>query len=362
MSIAPFDFPARYEFFQAVRMLQLAAPERAAVGYDAEPNLEAVRFESDISLTFPTSEIAELRASSGADRAPVMRVAFMGIATPASFGSLPMPYCLAIREQRGAQTAREFVDLFNHRLIALFYRAWEKYRFGIAYERQSGLGTFENALLALVGAGMPALRDRLPLDDRALLFGAGGLSRRPMSRRALESALSNQFELPVRVRSFEPAWQTLKAESRIGVRGELGRDAFLGTRILLAQHRFRIVAGPMPRERFEDLLPACAGPDPRAAGLGLRSLVAMARFASGSEYEFDLELVLRSDQVAPLRLARAIVDPSEPQARLGWSTWLRSTTRDDDARTTLSWQAVHTADPPGAAVAEADETMEAVLR
>ena len=32
---------------------------------------------------------------------------------------------------------RDFFDLFNHRIISHFFRAWKKYRFAIAYEAEA---------------------------------------------------------------------------------------------------------------------------------------------------------------------------------------------------------------------------------
>ena len=129
----------RFEFFQAVRLLQLLRQERGAVGRDEDPEREAVRFRGGIGVDFPTSDVAMIGRGED-DRPTSMDVAFMGVATPASFGSLPLHYAQLVREevvQQKHEALRDFFDIFNHRLISLFYRAWEKYHFPIVYERSS---------------------------------------------------------------------------------------------------------------------------------------------------------------------------------------------------------------------------------
>ena len=107
----------RFSFFQAVRLLQLAAPERAPVGVGDDPVAEAVRFSSRVSLGFPSSEIHEVTEASGTTDAVGMVVNFMGLATPASYGSLPMPYTelLLEREREKNNALCDFIDQFNHR-------------------------------------------------------------------------------------------------------------------------------------------------------------------------------------------------------------------------------------------------------
>jgi len=123
--------PYRFEFFQAVRVLERLLRERNAPGRFANPQTEAVRFAAHNSTTFPASEIQSLQWREG--RAPLMVVNFMGLTGPE--GVLPLYYTQFVAERVRAKdtAARDFLDIFNHRMISLFYQAWEKYRFAIAY-------------------------------------------------------------------------------------------------------------------------------------------------------------------------------------------------------------------------------------
>lgn len=308
----------RFEFFQAVRLLQLQERERTPVGAGDDPRREGVRFRSDVSLGFPASDLRGIEAPAEGTPARVT-VAFLGVATPASFGSLPQPYAELVlaRGREKDQALRDFLDLFNHRLISLFYRAWEKYRFAVAYERdgERGATPYEHALLALLGLGTPALRERLPLPDRALLARAGALCRGSAPALALADLLADFFAVPVAVRQFVPGWYVVEEEqrSRLGRTAcELGTSLTLGERVQVAQTRFRLRLGPLAWGRFQEFLPT---------GAAFGPLVSLTRLAAGPEHDFDLQLALAVADVPRLRLAA----PAQGGAAwLGWSTWLHA--------------------------------------
>ena len=104
-----------------------------------------------------------------------MKVNFMGLTGPE--GVMPLYYTalLADRTRAGDLSAVDFFDLFNHRIISLFYLAWEKYRFSVAYERE-GLDPFSHHLMDLIGMGTPGLQNRLPVLDDSLLYYSGLLA------------------------------------------------------------------------------------------------------------------------------------------------------------------------------------------
>src|SRR5262249_36542598 len=153
-----------------------------------------------------------------------MTVAFLGLTGPS--GVLPRHYTeLLLRMEREAngsekRALRAWLDLFNHRLISLFYRAWEKYRFYVAYERGEHAGrepdAFTQVLFSLAGLGVPKLRGRLRvvtpegpgertvarIDDLALLHYSGYLAQRPRCATSLEALLGDYFGLAVRVEQF----------------------------------------------------------------------------------------------------------------------------------------------------------------
>ena len=159
----------RFDFFEAVRVLERVFPHRHAVGRDANPVQEVVRFRSRLSLAFPPSAIHGVTEVDGGDRPVEMTVAFMGLTGPS--GVLPRHYTelLLERTRRKDNTLRDFLDLFNHRVISLFYRAWEKYRFPIGYERavaqQHDDDDFSLNIFDLIGMGTKGMRGRLEVGD-----------------------------------------------------------------------------------------------------------------------------------------------------------------------------------------------------
>src|SRR5262245_25921678 len=176
-----FEQTEGFDFVQAVRVLARIYPERAPVGGDADPADEVVRFASDLSSIFPRAEVQRAQPADDDGGPARMLVNFMGIATPASFGSLPRRYAeeirLLVRERNPA--LRDFLDLFNHRLISLFLRARARHHPVLHVERGAD-SVFGRALAAILGLGTSGLADRLAVDDHALWARAGLLGMRPL--------------------------------------------------------------------------------------------------------------------------------------------------------------------------------------
>ena len=312
----------RFQFFQAVRLLERLHPERKHIGHHEDPDDEAVRCRSRVSLAFPPSEIYAIEPSDAGERAlpDTMWVNFMGLAgvsapLPAHYASLLSDP--STRSQTAAMNA--FLDIFNHRLISLFYRAWEKYRFPIAYERD-GADTFSEYLYCLIGLGTPGLRGRLHIDDQILLYYAGLLAQRPRSAVALEGILEDYFGVAIQVVQFQGEWFDVNTDvlSSLGAGGanhELGVSAVLWERIWDPQSRFRVNVGPLTYAQFKDFLP---GSD------GYVHLVELTRFFVGEDVNFEVRPVLRRDEVPWCELGGG------EAVRLGWSMWLKTREFEED--------------------------------
>jgi type VI secretion system protein ImpH len=308
----------RFDFFQAVRLLERLDPSREPVGGDGPPPREVVRFRTRVSLEFPASQIHEIRESP--EGMPEMTVAFFGMTGP--LGLLPQPYTelLIDRTRHQDRALWEFLDLFHHRLISLFYRAWEKYRFPIAYER-SRRDPFTEYLFDLIGMGTRGLAGRLRVPDQGLLLYAGLIAQKPHSAAAIASILRHQFAAPARVEQFCFQWLPLEPEyrARLGESNSaLGRSLVVGERIRNAQSKFRVRLGPLTLQRFLAFLPN---------GDSFSALGDLTRFLAGSEYDFDVQLVLAASQVPRCILSS---NPEAPPL-LGWTTWMTTRGLSEDA-------------------------------
>jgi type VI secretion system protein ImpH len=321
------DEARRFEFLQAVRLLHRLAPEREALGRDAEPHDEVARLRSDISLTFPRSDIVKIEAPQDGDGPPEMTIAFLGAATPTSFGSLPTPYVELVLEQERSgndPVLRDFLDAFNHRMASLYYRSFEKHHAAVSLETGNH-DFFERALRGVIGIATPGLHERLALRDEALFSRAGLLAMAPAPVVAIESLVESYFGVPAKIEQFVPAWYALDAEecTRLGgPHATLGSDVALGASVRLSEFRFRVRVGPLGIAQYEALLPGAEG---------FHALFDLVRLCVSGELSFELQLVLRKEEVPVLVLSKAAT------GRLGRTTWLTASpgarARDaDDAR------------------------------
>jgi type VI secretion system protein ImpH len=329
-----YEEPTRFEFFQAVRVLRSLRAAASASG--AGDDLDRIaRFRARLSLEFPASDIYALEPAHDAcvttaepDQPPQMTVAFFGLTGPS--GVLPRHYTEMLIERRTRHkdtTARDFFDLFNHRLISLFYGAWEKYRFHVRYER-GDRGALTHYLLSLAGLGTRGLQDRLQhkdggVHDDTLAYYSGLLAKRPRNVASLQALLADHFGAKVEVEQFQGRWLRLDARDRtrlgVDVAGAgLGEGAVLGDSVWDCQSKIRIRFGPLSWQRFRELLPA---------GSAFSAVNALVRLFVGPSVEHDLQLVLKAEQVPAFRFGPTGADAP----RLGWSIWLKNQPLTADA-------------------------------
>jgi len=327
----------RFDFYQAVRLLKWLRPRSAAVGGTA-PEREPVRFTSNVSFAFPASEVDDVSRPavkkicekcrivrrSGLVRVvcenlehqqedasrPRMMVNFLGLA--GASGPLPAPFSERVLQslRRREAAARDFLDIFNHRLVSLLYRVKQNHRPALTTQTPDR-GLLAQCLYAALGIGFPSLRDRQWVPDRALLFYAGLFAQRPRSAAGLERLLSDYFDIDVGVKQFVGAWRDLSSDqwTRLGSRGgncELGRSSVLGKRVWDQGGRILIKLGPLDLKKFESFLPD---------GLGHKPLRQLATFYLGREFDFVFQLILKRSEVPPAALCRS---------RLGEVAWLKT--------------------------------------
>jgi len=273
-----------------------------------------VRFASNPDVAFPASQIQSLDWRGSGP--PVMGVNFLGLQGP--LGVLPRSYCELVNERLRARdtTLRDFFDLFNHRILSLFYQAWEKYHFEIPYERGER-DRFSHYILALVGLDTPGLQNRQNVSDDALLFYGGLLSAHARSATGLRQMLWDYFSVPVEIEQFVGAWYPVELESQceLGEGGDysdqVGIGAVVGHEIWDQQSRIRIQLGPLTLEQYLDFLPGREGH---------RALHALTKFYSGGDYDVEVQLILRKQEVPACELKPRDGDGWQ----LGWTSWIKT--------------------------------------
>jgi type VI secretion system protein ImpH len=309
--------PYRYPFYEALRRLECLYRDEPRFGKAPRLADDPIRLAQEPSLAFAPASLAKFDGGGG-ERPPRLSVFLFGLFGPN--GPLPLhltEYARGRLRNDGDPTFSRFADLFHHRLLCLFYRAWADAQPTVSFDRPDR-DRFAYRVGSLFGLGLASLRDRDAMPDLARLHYAGLLSSQTRNAAGLRAMLEDFFDLPVEVEQFVGRWVELpeKFQLKLGhspETGSLGRTTTVGVRIWDRQQKFRVVVGPLRLADYERMLPG---------GESLDRLVSVVRNYAGDEWIWDANLVLRREEVPPLRLGGP--------ARLGLTTWLEGEQLDRD--------------------------------
>jgi type VI secretion system protein ImpH len=326
-----FKEPYRFEYFQAVRMLELWLKRHGVSRQGLVDNF--LRFQNSTSLGFPASQLEAIDTEprelahdapalgaalqSGLLRYVRVTPAFMGLL--GVHGVLPAHYTERIAEHQLHQRdegARALLDTFSNRSLALFYAAWRKYRLALSVQ-VDGQDRFLPLLLGLAGLGSASLRQRLAHDeagavlDESIGYFAASVRHRPASAAQVARVLSEYFGRPVRAEQFVGSWYEVPPAQQTTLdspNAVLGSSALVGGRVWQRDLRLRLVIGPLDHAAFNAFLPG---------GKAARALKSLLTMFTGVTLEYDVELVLRAQDVRSVTMANG-----STIGRLGWDAYL----------------------------------------
>ena len=310
--------PYAFHFFQAMRHLECLYRELPRLGKSIRLADDPVRLAQEPSLAFAPATLAAFEPG-GDGKPPRLFEYFLGLFGP--HGPLPTHLTEYARDRsrnHGDRTCVRFADVFHHRILCLFYRAWADTQPTVSFDRPEA-DRFNVYVGASFGLGMPSLWNRDAAPDLAKFHYAGRLACQTRNPEGLQAILADFFKLPVVIETFVGHWLPLSESSRCRLgetpaTGLLGITAVIGERVWDCQYKFRVVMGPTGLAEFQRFLPGSES---------LRRLIAWVRNYVGDELLWDFNPILKREEVPPLVLGEG--------TRLGWTTWLTSRPLDRDA-------------------------------
>jgi type VI secretion system protein ImpH len=303
--------PYEFGFFHAMRLLECLNGQGPRLGESKKPADDPVRLAQEPDLTFAPSTLTRCEESAK-QRIPRLLVRFLGLLGPN--GPLPLHLTeFARTRQRPPYYDNSFacfLDIFHHRLLSLFYRAWAMNEPTVSYDRPQS-DRFAIYVGTLAGRGLPAMLGQDEMPDAAKLYYCGLLAGQARNAAGLQAMVWSFFGIPARVVEFVGEWLAMPARHlcRPGLERAggsiLGQSAFIGVRVWSCQHKFCIVLGPMDYDDYLSFLPS---------GRRLQRLKALVRNYAGDELAWDVNLILQREETPATRL--------NGHFGLGWTTWL----------------------------------------
>lgn len=298
------------DFFDLLRQLETATMRFGRAGP------EPARLGQIARQSFAVSDVAAMQAGHDG-QPPQVAVNVLGLIGPEG----PMPlhltrWIIARQSSRwftGSDSSAtadtsflDFINMLQHRMLALYWRAWADARADIHIAHGDG-GRIVAMMRALAGIGLPGTRGRDARLDGAKLRNATSLAQETRNPERLTSFLQGVLGVPVTLAEFVGVWIDIpdRLQTRVGTRHTgLGSGAVIGARRFDRQSRAEIRLGPLTRAQFDYF-----ADDPQGRDRLRHALV----FAQGHDVEFDLRLVLAADQVPRARLG---------ECRIGRTTWV----------------------------------------
>ncbi len=293
---------ASHDFTQVAYLLEKSWPDRGKIGDGLD---RWCRFRPATETSFPAADIRRCKYDhQGRLDIQLNFMGFYGVdaAVPHYFTDR------AMLDDGGGNALRAFLDIFNHRLYALYYQAWKKYRPTFHLHEPSNL--YLKMISAISGWSVKE-------DQGSTLAYAGLLGKRVRNANALKGLLNDYLGfIPVEVKEFQSRWVIVKNDIKLGDNNlRLGDNTLLGNKVLDVSGKIDIQIGPISPQKSMQLMPSTS--------YG-QELIQLVNHYLPPSIDFDLVVLINSGSVhaEPLGSDHLV---------LGWSTWLQD-------EVTADWQ------------------------
>ncbi|MDX7998291.1 type VI secretion system baseplate subunit TssG [Xenorhabdus sp. Reich] len=301
--------PWQFDLFQTLRRIDAQSGADYMLGSAPLPKYELLRLGQKASMIFAPSTISEIKKRDNSTLYDILIYSF-GLFGPNG----PMPlhiteYAYSRQYNYQDSTLNAFINLFHHRLIMLFYRAWANAQPTVSLDRQDDQ-RFCHYLACLVGMGLPAQQKPDSISDHARYSLSGHLSRQGHNAEGLSKILLNYFGIPIKIVQNIPQWLKIETRDQAQLKAgrnmpRLGQSTFLGTALYDVQHKFRIELGPLIMAEYKKFLPG----EPKS-----QQLRDWVHQYLGIEYAWDVRLILHQSETKGIHLSEPI--------KLGLNSWL----------------------------------------
>ncbi|SFT71824.1 type VI secretion system baseplate subunit TssG [Mesorhizobium sp. YR577] len=321
-----------YDFFELLRQLE---GDGRLFGHSGRPDHEPARLGQHVRLDFALSDVVAVRQP--VDNSPArVTVANLGLMGPE--GPLPIHltrwvldrlsqrwFAGAAARETSDTTFVDFANILQHRMIALFYRAWADAHPAVQVERKVG-GRVRSMLETLSGIGLPGMLGPKSSELYAVkLRQAPALAHQVEGPERLTRFLAEALNVSVQLKEFVGVWTAVpaKLQTRLGsAYAALCRGATIGPRIFQRQSRIELRVGPVALADYEAFLPG---------GKRLELLRTAVRELVGDVLDVDVRIVLARQEIPAAKLGTA---------RLARTTWLPQKSERADAEDLLMRVAV----------------------
>jgi type VI secretion system protein ImpH len=294
-------------FAPLLRYLDANAPLAARIGYSVSPKQDCVRFGQTPLLHFHASAFTEVRfgAVNGDFKLKNSYWGMFGINGP--LPSHLTEYAIERNYRLKDKTLAEFLDVFHHRFISLFYRAWADAEPTVSHDRpeQDTFKRMINAFSGDVGAGHDSFNQNKNIHQ----YLSGLFSQKNRSSQTLRQLLSETLHLDVAIEEFQGRWCAIEPseQSRLGqANATLGMDTIAGGRTYQRSFSFAINIGPVNYDQYIGLL---------NNKQRIKNIIKLTQKAVGQEYEFSINVLLKAYQTKPCQLGAA---------QLGINSWCQN--------------------------------------
>ncbi len=297
--------PWNFDLLSILRLMERQERHKPRIGDSAARDEEVVLLGQEPYLEFPASNLSRF------DRDAKLRIRifsrFLGMLGPQ--GALPLQTTVEARQWNEArdEAFTSFIDIFNHRFISLFFRAWADARPAAQHDRPDN-DRFIAYIGSAAGIGTAPFRNRDSIADVAKLAVAGLLAPAAKSASRIESMIAHFFGVKTDVEQLVGSWLPLGSDECTTLGGRnaaLGQDAMLGSAVYSVMDKFRIRIHTDSLAQFETFLPA---------GRNCRQMADLIYFYLGELLDYDVQLLIPEAEIRPAAAGSF--------GRLGWTTWM----------------------------------------